>query len=226
MAGGTAPRRAAGCSPSLPGGARRSRSLGGRAWAPQNKGMKLTSVEHIGRSQLIPGVRRTGGREAIAGTGRSRRRAPRHAWRDPMQDPSPPIDVLDVRAASRRQVRDHPSGRASLMLADRSASEIATFGTTGVDDRALTLRLFAMVVSAWPRDHSVRAVAEAEPAVSSPVVLAEHGRAVIAPQQVACLLCTRIVREACPSAQKSTAMVNEMGVKWRAAEQGDEADER
>jgi hypothetical protein len=25
----------------------------------QNKGMKLTSVEHIGRSQLIPGVRRT-----------------------------------------------------------------------------------------------------------------------------------------------------------------------
>jgi len=27
--------------------------------APQNKGMKLTSVEHIGRSQLIPGVRRT-----------------------------------------------------------------------------------------------------------------------------------------------------------------------
>ena len=28
---------------------------------PQNKGMKLTSVEHIGRSQLIPGVRRTNG---------------------------------------------------------------------------------------------------------------------------------------------------------------------
>jgi hypothetical protein len=27
--------------------------------APQNKGMKQTSVEHIGRSQLIPGVRQT-----------------------------------------------------------------------------------------------------------------------------------------------------------------------
>jgi hypothetical protein len=26
---------------------------------PPNKGMKQTSVEHIGRSQLIPGVRRT-----------------------------------------------------------------------------------------------------------------------------------------------------------------------
>ena len=26
---------------------------------PPNKGMKLTSVERIGRSQLIPGVRRT-----------------------------------------------------------------------------------------------------------------------------------------------------------------------
>ena len=26
---------------------------------PPNKGMKLTSAEHIGRSQLIPGVRRT-----------------------------------------------------------------------------------------------------------------------------------------------------------------------
>jgi hypothetical protein len=25
---------------------------------PPNKGMKQTSVEHIGRSQLIPGVRR------------------------------------------------------------------------------------------------------------------------------------------------------------------------
>jgi len=28
---------------------------------PPNKGMKQTSVEHIGRSQLIPGVRRTWG---------------------------------------------------------------------------------------------------------------------------------------------------------------------
>ncbi len=27
--------------------------------APQNKGMKLTSAEHNGRSQLIPGVVRT-----------------------------------------------------------------------------------------------------------------------------------------------------------------------
>jgi hypothetical protein len=37
----------------------------GRA-EPQNKGMKLTSVEHIGRSQLIPGVRRTSrGRDTI-----------------------------------------------------------------------------------------------------------------------------------------------------------------
>ena len=27
--------------------------------APSNKGMKQTSVEHIGRSQLIPGVGRT-----------------------------------------------------------------------------------------------------------------------------------------------------------------------
>ena len=26
---------------------------------PHNKGMKQTSVEHIGRSQLIPGVRQT-----------------------------------------------------------------------------------------------------------------------------------------------------------------------
>ena len=30
-----------------------------RATRPSNKGMKQTSVEHIGRSQLIPGVRRT-----------------------------------------------------------------------------------------------------------------------------------------------------------------------
>jgi len=30
-----------------------------RAMVPSNKGMKQTSVEHIGRSQLIPGVRRT-----------------------------------------------------------------------------------------------------------------------------------------------------------------------
>ena len=30
-----------------------------RRRAPPNKGMKQTSVEHIGRSQLIPGVRRT-----------------------------------------------------------------------------------------------------------------------------------------------------------------------
>jgi hypothetical protein len=29
--------------------------------APQNKGMKLTSVECIGRSRLIPGVLRTHG---------------------------------------------------------------------------------------------------------------------------------------------------------------------
>jgi hypothetical protein len=29
------------------------------ATRPPNKGMKLTSVERIGRSQLIPGVRRT-----------------------------------------------------------------------------------------------------------------------------------------------------------------------
>ena len=28
---------------------------------PQNKGMKLTSVERIGRSQLIPGVGQTAG---------------------------------------------------------------------------------------------------------------------------------------------------------------------
>jgi hypothetical protein len=32
-----------------------ARMIGGRS----NKGMKLTSVERIGRSQLIPGVRRT-----------------------------------------------------------------------------------------------------------------------------------------------------------------------
>jgi hypothetical protein len=31
----------------------------GRIGALSNKGMKLTSVERIGRSQLIPGVRRT-----------------------------------------------------------------------------------------------------------------------------------------------------------------------
>jgi len=31
----------------------------GRATRPPNKGMKQTSVEHIGRSQLIPGVLRT-----------------------------------------------------------------------------------------------------------------------------------------------------------------------
>jgi hypothetical protein len=31
---------------------------------PPNKGMKLTSVEHIGRSQLIPGVRQTERRSA------------------------------------------------------------------------------------------------------------------------------------------------------------------
>jgi hypothetical protein len=30
-----------------------------RATGQSNKGMKLTSVERIGRSQLIPGVRRT-----------------------------------------------------------------------------------------------------------------------------------------------------------------------
>jgi hypothetical protein len=29
------------------------------AMGPSNKGMKLTSAERIGRSQLIPGVRRT-----------------------------------------------------------------------------------------------------------------------------------------------------------------------
>ena len=33
---------------------------GRRVSAPPNKGMKLTSVERIGRSQLIPGVRPTG----------------------------------------------------------------------------------------------------------------------------------------------------------------------
>jgi len=33
---------------------------------PQNKGMKQTSVEHIGRSQLIPGVGRT-----VASSGRT-----------------------------------------------------------------------------------------------------------------------------------------------------------
>jgi hypothetical protein len=32
---------------------------------PSNKGMKLTSAEHIGRSQLIPGVRRTVAERAI-----------------------------------------------------------------------------------------------------------------------------------------------------------------
>ena len=32
----------------------------GVSGVPSNKGMKLTSVEHIGRSQLIPGVGRTG----------------------------------------------------------------------------------------------------------------------------------------------------------------------
>ena len=31
----------------------------GLAARASNKGMKQTSVEHIGRSQLIPGVRRT-----------------------------------------------------------------------------------------------------------------------------------------------------------------------
>ena len=33
----------------------------GEATTEQNKGMKLTSVEHIGHSQLIPGVLRTTG---------------------------------------------------------------------------------------------------------------------------------------------------------------------
>ena len=48
-----------------PGAARhREQSSLERAATPPNKGMKQTSVEHIGRSQLIPGVRRThvGGR--------------------------------------------------------------------------------------------------------------------------------------------------------------------
>jgi hypothetical protein len=34
----------------------------GRGTTPSNKEMKLTSVERIGRSQLISGVRRTWGR--------------------------------------------------------------------------------------------------------------------------------------------------------------------
>ena len=34
---------------------------------PPNKGIKQTSVEHIGRSQLIPGVLRTGA--GLAGNG-------------------------------------------------------------------------------------------------------------------------------------------------------------
>ena len=37
--------------------------------APPNKGMKLTSVEHIGRSQLIPGVGRTSPRVKKAPAG-------------------------------------------------------------------------------------------------------------------------------------------------------------
>jgi hypothetical protein len=40
-----------------------------RAKEPSNKGMKLTSVEHIERSQLIPGVRRT----SLSGAGSARR---------------------------------------------------------------------------------------------------------------------------------------------------------
>jgi hypothetical protein len=32
---------------------------------PPNKGMKLTSVEHTERSQLIPSVRRTSGGEPV-----------------------------------------------------------------------------------------------------------------------------------------------------------------
>jgi hypothetical protein len=36
----------------------RRQGRGGYSGLP-NKGMKLTSVEHIGRSQLIPGVRPT-----------------------------------------------------------------------------------------------------------------------------------------------------------------------
>ena len=43
-----------------PGAARhREQSSLERAATPPNKGMKQTSVEHIGRSQLIPGVLRT-----------------------------------------------------------------------------------------------------------------------------------------------------------------------
>jgi len=63
-----------GCLAGRCGGSERSRSTReahilvgyaispGRPWgraAPPNKGMKQTSVEHIGRSQLIPGVRPT-----------------------------------------------------------------------------------------------------------------------------------------------------------------------
>ena len=48
----------------IPTASRRQAVLGltndlGRATRPANKGMKQTSVEHIGRSQLIPGVLRT-----------------------------------------------------------------------------------------------------------------------------------------------------------------------
>jgi hypothetical protein len=52
-----------------------------RATRPSNKGMKQTSVEHIGRSQLIPGVRRTergiatNASEMAPAPGRARRRS-------------------------------------------------------------------------------------------------------------------------------------------------------
>jgi hypothetical protein len=45
-----------------------------RATRPSNKGMKQTSVEHIGRSQLIPGVRRT---DSVSREGR------RELWQPP-----------------------------------------------------------------------------------------------------------------------------------------------
>lgn len=46
--------------------------MGGGAWAPQNKGMKLTSVERIERSPLIPGVvSRTGNARRLSHADRS-----------------------------------------------------------------------------------------------------------------------------------------------------------
>jgi len=67
---------------------------------PQNKGMKQTSVEHIGRSQLIPGVRPTvGGARGLAD-----RPASQSWWKRAIQSlvaraPLPPFGSLQACAA-------------------------------------------------------------------------------------------------------------------------------